>query len=348
MKRSTVVLATCAILLLAFVGYVLFFPKRGLPTAPLRALPADVDAFARVRVARIVASEPWRVIVVDREEDRGIQQVKQRCGFNPLESLEEIFVFARPGPTRLEVAVNARGSLSQAKLIDCMTKFSGGTLKDYAYERVAGFDTIRNKRGTDRASFVGRDAFVAGGAEAVSAALSALAGERANAESDAQLKQLYDSLSADSELALVVRMPKDPKLRAQLIDRLWLPAEAATDLRALTLEVRLTADRIAFALRLLLADPQRASALALQLEEVRAQVLTLPGLALVGVGPTLRALKIEHGTDELSVRGEIRAATVNTVVDRLPALAAMQGLMAAPAAAPRTDAGSPQDAGARD
>lgn len=341
MKRSSVVLAACASLLLAFVGYMLFFPKRGLPKEPLRALPADIDAFARVRVARIVASEPWQKIVIEREEDRGIQQVKQRCGFNPLESLEEIFVFARPSATRLEVAVNARGALSQAKLIDCMTKFSGGTLKDYAYERVAGFDTIRSKRGTDRASFVGRDAFVGGGAEAVSAALSALAGERANAESDPVLKQLYDSLSADSELGLVVRVPQDEKRRAQLLDRLGVPAEAVTDLRAFTLELRVIADRIGFVLRMLLIDPQRVSGLARQLEEVRTQVLGIPGLALVGVGPTLRALKIEHGKDDVSVRGEIRAATVNTLVDRLPALAAMQGLTPATPATPRADAGAP-------
>jgi hypothetical protein len=339
-KRSTVVLAACASLLLIFIGYTLFFPKAGLPSAPLRALPADIDAFARVRAARVVASRPWREIVIDRKEDRGIQQVKNICGFNPLESLDEVFVFARPNNSRLEMAVAARGSLSQAKLTDCMTKFSGGTLQDYAHERVAGFNTIRNKRGTDRASFVGRDAFVAGGAEAVSAALAALAGERANAESDPLLKELYASLSADSEIALVARLPAEPKRREMLVERLGLPGDLTEDLRALTLEVQLVEDRIRFALRLSLAGPEQTRALAAQMDEVRGQILALPGLSLVGVGPALRALKIEHGESDVRARGEIRAAVINTLIDRLPALAAMQALAPAGKAAPAQDAGA--------
>lgn len=340
MKRSTVALAACASLLLIFVGYSLLFATGGLPAAPLRALPADIDAFARVRAARVVASQPWREIVIDRKEDRGIQQVKSICGFNPLEGLEEVFVFARPSAAKLELAVTARGSLSQAKLTDCMTKFSGGTLQDYAYERVAGFNTIRNKRGSERASFVGRDAFVAGGAEAVSAALSALAGERANAERDPLLKELYGSLSADSELALVARLPAEAKRRESLVDRLGLPVELTEDLRALTLEVHLIEDRIRFALRLLLAGPEQGRVRARQMDEIRRQILALPGLSLVGVGPTLRALKIEHSESDVHVRGEIRAAAVNALIDRLPALAALQGLAPATRAAPAQDAGA--------
>jgi hypothetical protein len=238
------------------------------------------------------------------------------------------------------VAVTARGSLSQAKLTDCMTKFSGGTLKDYAYERVAGFNTIRNKRGSDRASFVGRDAFVAGSAEAVSAALSALAGERANAESDPLLKELYGSLSPDSELALVARLPGEPKRRELLVGRLGLPVELTEDLRALTLEVHLVEDRIRFALRLLLASPEQGRVRAGQMDEIRAQILALPGLSLLGVGPTLRALKIERSESDVRVRGEIRAAAINTLIDRLPALAAMQALAPAAKAAPAQDAGA--------
>lgn len=329
----------CAGLVILATGYLLLAPKRGLPNSPLRAMPADIHGFARVRSARILASQPWREIVAERKEDHGIRMVTALCGFNPLASLSEIFAFARSHEGKTEVAVNARGSLTQTQLVDCLGKYSGGSLDNYVYERVAGFDSVRGKKRSDRAAFVGRDAFVAGGSESVSAALRAIAGEVPNAESDAMLAELYASLSPDSDFALVLRVPNDTKQRAAFRDRFDLPEELLARARGLTLEVRAIEDRIAFNARLVNDSQERARELAEQSEQLRARVLAFPGLSLVGVDAPLRALKIESSATDLRLRGEIKASTVNTLIDRLPALAAMASLAARAQPAQNGDAG---------
>jgi hypothetical protein len=345
-KRSTVVLALCAGLVILATGYLLLAPKRGLPDSPLRAMPADIHGFARVRSARILASRPWREIVIERKEDHGIRLVTALCGFNPLASLSEIFAFARSHQGKTEVAVNARGSLTQTQLIDCLGKYSGGSLENYVHERIAGFDSVRGKKRNDRAAFVGRDAFVAGGSESVSAALRAIAGEIANAESDPMLVDLYGSLSPDSDFALVARVPSDAKQRAAFRDRFDLPEELLTSARGLALELHLIEDRIGFHARLVADTPARSSKLREQSEQLRERILAFPGLGLVGIDAPLRALKLESNGRDLLLRGEIKASTVNLLIDRLPALAAMASLASGMQRAAAGDGGVPRDAAA--
>jgi hypothetical protein len=329
-KRSSVVLSVCAGLLLLATGFFLLYPSRGLPNDPLRAMPANIHGFVRVRPARVIASKPWREIVVDRKEDRGIQRVVKTCGFNPFESLSEIAVFALPNTKDTDVVVNARGSLTRLQLIDCAGKFSGGTLDSFVYERVAGFDTARSKKGTTRAAFVGRDGFIAGSTQGVSETLRSLAGESPNAESNPLLKELYASLSQDSEIALALRVPSDPKLRALLVNQLaLLDSTLLEDVRALSLDVHLIDDRIRADLKLWAQDAERANALARTIEAMRERILALPGLGLLGIATPLRALQVEQNAAELKVHAEVRARTINAVIDLLPALAALQGMPAA-------------------
>lgn len=342
MKRSTVVLSVCAGLVILATGYLLLAPQRGLPNSPLRAMPADIHGFARVRSARILASRPWQEIVVDRKEDHGIRMVTALCGFNPLANLSEIFAFARTHEGKTEVAVNARGSLTQTQLIDCLGKYSGGSLENYVYERIAGFDSVRGKKRNDRAAFVGRDAFVAGGSQSVSAALRAIAGEIPNAESDPMLAELYASLSQDSDFALVVRVPNDEQQRTAFRDKFDLPEELLAHARGFALDVHLIADRIGFHVRLVSDGQERAKELGEQIEQLRGRVLGFPGLSLLGVDAPVRGLKIESSGPELELHGEIKASTVNTLIDRLPALAAMASIAARNQPALGGDAGVAQ------
>lgn len=326
-KRSSIVLTLLAALALAATGYVLFAPGRGLPDAPLRAMPADIHGFARVRVARVLASRAYREIVIDRKEDRGIQRVIKICGFNPLSNLNEVFAFALRAPGKREIVVNARGAIERSKWIDCVTKYAGGSAAGFQYEQIAGFAAVRDKKGTARAAFIGRDGLVAGRAEGVRATLESLAGRRPNAESEPQLRELYAALSEDSEIALAARLPSDAKQRAQLAASLGLePGALPSELRAGTIDLHLVADLIRCDVQLWLPDAQRARALADNIEQTRREVLALPGLGLVGIAPALRELRVEPSGAQLKLHAELRASTVNRLVDFLPAFAAMQQL----------------------
>jgi hypothetical protein len=341
-KRSSLLLSVFAGLLLIATGYFLLYPRPGLPDAPLRAMPPAIVGFVRVRMPRLLASEAWREIVVARKEDRGIQRVTRICGVNPLESLGELLAFAVPGEKELEVVVNARSSLSQAKLTDCVAKFSGGSMASFVYERVAGFDTVRGKKGNARAAFVGRDGIVAGGAHGVSAALRSLAGETGHAAGDPFLVELYAAIAQDADLALVARVPSHPKARAQLAQRLGLTEHSLRDSRALTLAVHLVDDRIRFHAQWWLKDGEHAAAAERRLSELQRQVLALPGLGLLGVAAPLRALRVERAGANVTLKGEVTAKIVNRTIDLLPALAALQGSPAIPEPTPSAlpDAGS--------
>lgn len=346
-KRSSLLLSAFAGLFLMALALILFWPRGELPERPLEGLPAAVQGLVRVRVTRVMASTAWREIVVERGEARGIERVTKACGFNPLDGLEEVFVFAVPAAQdKSDVVVSARGAIDHTKLSACVVTYSGGSGASFVHERVAGFDTMRANKGTARAAFVGRHAFVAGDALGVVATLRTLAKQAPNAALDPWFAAQYAALSPDSDIALLVRVPSDPKRRAALLKKLPLPASfPLAELRALGLELHLVEDKVRIDARFTMIDAEAATRLSATFSEIRTRFLALPGLGLMGFTTPLREARIETAVDTLKIHGEIKASLVNAAIDLLPALVALQRPLPTPAKGPVDPSVRPTDAG---
>src|SRR5262245_42157960 len=63
-RRSSVLLAAAALLLVGAAAVWMFWPRVALPAELLRAVPADAYGVARVRVDRVLASEAYKRLVV--------------------------------------------------------------------------------------------------------------------------------------------------------------------------------------------------------------------------------------------------------------------------------------------
>lgn len=332
-KRSSLVISLIAGLALIVVGFLLLWPTVSLPKATLRGLPSDVHGFVRVRVGRVLASKLWRQVVVERGEARGIERVTKQCGFNPLAGLDQLVVAALPreqkkgakGKLSADVVVSAQGKLEHTRLIDCVIRYGGGSLSSFEHERVAGFDTVRSKKGTARAGFVGRDGLIAGDVAAVDKTLRVLAAQAPSADKNATLHELYTTLKDDSDIAVAARMPTDPAQLARLTNSLQVPEGVSlATVRGFTANAQLIDDRIRGEARFWLLDGEAAKVLADNLNRLRGKILALPGIGLMGFATPVRNARVEVDGKIVKLSGELKASTINAAIDVLPALAALQ------------------------
>src|SRR5688572_5417167 len=92
-KRSSWIVAFVSLAVLLAAAWFVFRPRAKLPENLVSVVPADAYGAVRIRVDRVLASEAWKRLIVERGEARGMEQVTKTCGFNPLARLKEVVVF---------------------------------------------------------------------------------------------------------------------------------------------------------------------------------------------------------------------------------------------------------------
>lgn len=340
---------------LALVGvgaaaWLLFWPRLALPDDPLAAVPGDAIGFVRVRVNRVIASDAYKRLVVDRGQARGIERVQVLCGFNPLERISELVVFARsaPGGGVPRLAFVARGELKHEELLDCVKKFTGGDASAMTYEDVEGVPTVVSKKGTSRAAFIGRDGLLGGDAESVRAAVHTLLKKAPSIAEEALLSGLYREVDESSDIALVTRNPDEAKVLIRELARAAAPELAALEpVRALTANLSTSGGRIAGGALFVTRDAQHASTLVALGKRAIGRLLSIPGVGLTPAAGVLRGVQMEAREDRATFAGSIKVSTVETLLELIPAIEQLANDLAPkPAAAsePTQEGGVAEDA----
>jgi hypothetical protein len=334
------------------LAYWFLVPRHTLPDDLLAVVPADAYGLVHLDVPSVLASDAYKRLVVERGEAEGVERIKKACGFNPLERLRELVVFARPAPgARLpRFAFVARGDLPHGELVECVKKFAsesggGAELKRDDYE---GIPAVTSTGGGSRAAFVGRDGVVGGDADSVQTVLNIVLGKAQGMSTDSVLKGLYREIQQGTDIALVARMPDEIRpLLLLFASRLPAGLASLAEVRALSANATLAQGTIAGGAVLVTADASKAAAV---IEVARAQVgrfLAIPGVQLTPAGSVLRDIQMEARGERATFAGSIKVSTVEALLEILPALQQLSGALQQPGAAPEpaasADGGTPSE-----
>jgi hypothetical protein len=342
-KRSSIVVIVLALLAVLAGAWFLFWPHVKLPADPMAAVPADSYGVVHMRVDRVLASDAYKRLIVERGQAKGIERVQVMCGFNPLARLTELTVFARPAPGGglPRFAFAARGDLQHEELLDCVKKFTGGDASALVREDIEGIPTVQSKKGSSRAAFVGRDGIIGGDADSVAAAIHTVLQKAPSLAGDALMKGMYDELVQGSDVTVVSRLPEEAK---PLIQQLALVAGP----RALILEkiklfgltVNTASARIAGGATLLTSSPDEAAAFVELGKGAIQRVLQIPGIGMTPAYGVLKTIQTEVRGDRATFSGQIKVATIETLLELAPALQEFAGDMV-PGAKPAPGGAAP-------
>lgn len=326
-KRSSLILGLVALAIVGASAWLLLRSTQSLPNDPLAAVPGDAYGVVRIRLDRLLASQAWQQLVVEQGEASGIEHIDETCGFNPLEGIKQLVVFARPAPRggTPRFAFTARGDIKHEQLIDCVGKLTGKGGSELTREDIEGITTVRSKKGASRAAFVGRDGIIGGDAESVRAAINTMLEKAPSAAKEPQLSQLYREGSDGSDIQLVARMPKE---LLPLLQALARPGDeqlaAIGSVKAISASANLLEDKITGGAVLLTDSPAQATAIVQLVSALRARLLDIPGIGLTGFSNTLRSIQVEANGPRATFGGTIKIATAAALLELLPALSALR------------------------
>ncbi len=348
MKRSSIVVMSLALAAVLAGAWYMFWPHVSLPADPLASVPADSYGVAHIRVDRVLASDAWKRLVVERGQAKGIERVQVLCGFNPLDRIKELTVFARPSPGGglPKLAFTARGDLNHEELLDCVKKFSGGDASTLTREDIEGVPTIQSKKGSSRAAFVGRDGIVGGDSESVAAVIHTILQQAQPLSGDLAVKQLYGELEQGSDITLVSRLPAEAKPMIQQLSQVAGPkALLLEQIKLFGLTVLTNSARLAGGVTLVTGSSQEAAQFVEMGQHAIARLLTIPGIGMTPAYGVLKTVSTEVRGDRATFSGSIKVTAVETLLELAPAIEAFAGdMMPGAAAAPKPSTAAPTPA----
>ena len=337
MKRSSVVLISLAVVVVLAGAWFLFWPRVSLPQDPLAVVPADAFGIVRIRVDRVLASDAYKKLIVERGQAAGIERVQVTCGFNTLERLTELTIFARPAPGGgvPRFAFAARGDLRHEELLDCVKKFTKGDASALVREDIEGIPTVQSKKGSSRAAFVGRDGIIGGDAESVSAAIQTLLGKAASANQDLMFKALYAEIEQGADITLVSRLPDEVKpMIRQLAEVVGKELAQLEEIKLVGINLTTRPDMIAGSASLVTKNAEQAK-LFVELAKVAvSRILAIPFIGMTPAATVLKSVQTEARDDRATFAGTIKVSAIETMLTLLPALEGLSDSPAPGAAAP--------------
>lgn len=292
------------------------------PESALAAAPAGSSIVMRVDVAAVTASHAFRALLEEDRGEGGVRGVQRACGYDPLEQVDEAFVFVAGSRERPFGEVGfvasgevARGSENRQRLIDCVGAVVSGRGAMQRVE-VEGIPAIASSSGASHAAFLGSDGVVAGDRPMVARAIRVAAGDAPSAAGDATLARLWSRVSADRDIVAVAHLPERwiPALR-RMARQLEGDLSALAGVRALGAGVRV---RGGLSIGLAAETEDAAAARALE-QALLAQLDALvedPLVRLSPLGRVLRRVRTEARGRELVVTGSM----TNDQLDSLLAL----------------------------
>lgn len=298
------------------VGVAALWPRGpALRADPIDNAPEGTVALLRMNVSGVLESSLWQHFVVERGGDRGLQRLREQCGFDPSEQIDELSAYVLGEAESLDhVVFAARGPLDLEALGGCMERVmreDGGGLRE---TEVAGVPALAGLRGESRIAVL-REGVLFGQRAALT---SVIANLRVDPHRDDELRSLWEALGPRRDVELVARIPDHWR---PFFERLSLPPEGRSvltevlaNLEALgaTLRVR---RGFAFGVVLRYAQPADANRVADVLAAARERLLSSVMVSLSPAGPALRAIALEAEGARLTLAGDLDQQRVDRLVE---------------------------------
>lgn len=291
-----------------------------LPATALAAAPVGSSIVMRVDVKAVTASHVWNALLEEDRGEDGMRRIEVACGYDPLEQVEEAFVFVSDSHERPfeDVGIVARGEMARGRknrerLVECVRAVvsKGGALSQVEIE---GVPAIASSSGRSHAAFLGKDGVVAGSRAMVTRLIQVAMGDALSAQEDETLERLWARVSTDRDVVAVARVPERwaPALERMAAD-LGQDFEAVGRVRALGVGVRVR-DGLSIGLAAETATAAAASELEQALKARMGGLLRQPLLRLSTFGRILRRIKTEAQGSELVVTASLTNAQVDALL----------------------------------
>lgn len=301
-------------ILAAAAGAFFYFQRKNITLAasPIERVPQTTSAVLHLDVAAVVGSPLWQRVVVARRMDAPLVTIRERCGFDPVDQIEELTFFSvGANPSSLDhVGVVAEGPFEHERLAECVRKAltaegGGATMRRV---EIDGVPAVASSRDESRAAFLGERGIAVGMLPTVRSVIATARKDAPSAKANALLARLWSTVSPGREIVLVGNVPSRWQESVQQLlggsDRAAMVTRTLDGLRAIGLGFRVSSG-LGFGGMLNFANATQARGLATTL---RTQLDTLKNnimVSLTPVGPIVRTVQVEHRDTDVVITLDI-------------------------------------------
>lgn len=195
-----------AVIVAAYLGRVA--PSAAVAVDPLTVVPRDATSIARIDLRHLLESKLWRKLVVDTGGDRGLRELRQNCGYDPLANAHDlvIFVLGDGDEPMAHVGFVLRGHFDMERLATCVGHALHEDGSRLRRTELAGLPAVAGERGDSRFAFVGQEAIL-GGSEATVVRIADTIAGRAPSAATGPLAANFRDLYANADSVLVAQPP---------------------------------------------------------------------------------------------------------------------------------------------
>jgi hypothetical protein len=302
--KKTVLLTVSAVVLalaIAAGAFFLLIEGGGLPRDPLLLAPEETSVLVRVDMKAVKRSLIFKKLIEERGLDAGMRDLAEKCGYDLLGALSEIFAFVRPEGESNSIALVGSGHIDVDAAMACMRTRLAENQIELEETSIEGFRALGAESISARVAFVGSRGVVLGEEPMVTDILKRVRGEIPRLDAKSHLAVLYERMRPGRDIVLAAELPEnwhrsahgflEPKHAYELMPSLMHLHEAGV---GLTL-------RDGFSLGAVLAFDEEAEGekaarvVETTVENMRKNVF----LSLTPAGPALAAIKVESEGEEL-------------------------------------------------
>ncbi|MCC6553684.1 MAG: hypothetical protein IT372_11775 [Polyangiaceae bacterium] len=288
----------------------------------LDAVPAGALLVATADVKALRASPLGASVLKDGREIQGVGKIKDVCGFDPMDTIEEVAIAVPAAGDGGDFGLAAAGSIDAEALLDCASKVIQARGGRPVVTPIGSFSTVRDAGaeigGGEIAVRRGGPVLLGGGAY-LRAMIDSADGRSPGIRASVAHGRLAEQVGGAAARVTVVLTPE---LRAQLANELSLsgsPASPASTILAGGLGVDLGPDVALHAVIACAAAPGCAE-LGARLAAARDARVEDHATQLVGFAAVLARVELQPEGDALHIRVAVPAAEAGALLDRLIAL----------------------------
>lgn len=329
--------ALASLAVLGIAGGLIYYTSRdiSLPERTMDTAPAGTRALLRMDVPAVRRSIFYQKLVVEAGRDSGHRALVERCGFDPLDQLEDLVIFVAGDSAQLErTGVIGRGPFEHERVAECLRQAAAESDSTLERTEVEELPAVRIGAGEGVMAFIGRRGLAWGQRETVVAVIKAVRGEGGRASDDELLDRLYTAIGRDREVVIVTHIPDAwiPALR-QLAQsqgaEIARVAEPFFATKAIGLGARVSVG-LAIGALFNMRDAASAEVLTRALRSELETLIAQPIISMSPIGPALRRINVNQSGTDVNIAFDLQQDRV----ENLFALADRFGVTGGGAGAP--------------
>lgn len=312
--------ALASLAVLGIAGGLIYYTSRdlSLPEQTMDTAPAGTRALLRMDVPAVRRSIFYQKLVVDAGRDSGHRALVERCGFDPLDQLEDLVIFVAGDSAELErTGVIGRGPFEHERVAECLRQAAAESESTLERTEVEELPAVKIGRGEGVMAFIGRRGLAWGQRETVVSVIRAVRGEGGRASEDELLNRLYNAIGRDREVVIVSHIPEPwiPALRQLAQSRgedVARMAEPFFATKAIGLGARVSVG-LAIGALFSMRDAESAEILTRTLRAELETLMAQPIINMSPIGPALRRINVNQAGVDVNIAFDLQQERVENL-----------------------------------